>query len=493
MYYEDAHGTLNMELFNESIRQYNELTSIRIYPVNDSIKESHNYIRIINGAGCFADVGMVDRSEYNNYNGQIVSLGNGCDGSIANIMHTLGHALGFFHTHNRIDRDRYIDIEYQNIIDDDIDLFSIVDFPVCGEYSCDSMMHYRDDSYAKCNDCITIKPKNPSCIIQRNETYPLSKNDIYCLCELYIPNVNGQPSTFCNTLSPTNNPTNTPTIIPTKMPTISPTIEPTITPTITPTHTPTEVPTNIPTLNPSQLNRVIIGCEETVTGTLINTDGVSYNFIVPDNSYAVAFQTCDSPTLNGIEIKVTSPDLRNVYPGDDYSHVWCQSHPERMTFVLWESNPNHNWTWTVGSTYTVTIHGILGGGDYRIHMWCYKNEAMTNEVNNNRNNNNNNNNNANEYDSVKTGIVVTVIILVITSIIVGLYLVAKCIIKMQSKKIESTMDIINNSIHQNAKNDENPDGNPDGNDDENPQVNPDINHDENDHKSHDGQETEITE
>ena len=46
--------------------------------------------------------------------GQVVSIGSGCD-SHGVVLHELMHALGFFHTSSRPDRDAYVIVYTQNI------------------------------------------------------------------------------------------------------------------------------------------------------------------------------------------------------------------------------------------------------------------------------------------------------------------------------------------------------------------------------------------
>lgn len=47
--------------------------------------------------------------------GQPISIGDGC-GFIGTVLHEILHAVGFFHTSSRHDRDSYVVVLPQNII-----------------------------------------------------------------------------------------------------------------------------------------------------------------------------------------------------------------------------------------------------------------------------------------------------------------------------------------------------------------------------------------
>ncbi|CAH3023748.1 unnamed protein product, partial [Porites evermanni] len=68
------------------------------------------YLRFIRSSGCWSYVGQAQIS-----GGQSVSIGHGC-GSIPTVSHELMHALGFFHTSSRYDRDSYVIVRQDNII-----------------------------------------------------------------------------------------------------------------------------------------------------------------------------------------------------------------------------------------------------------------------------------------------------------------------------------------------------------------------------------------
>lgn len=45
----------------------------------------------------------------------IISMGDGCEYKFV-MMHELGHIIGFYHEHNRPDRDEFIEIFWDNIV-----------------------------------------------------------------------------------------------------------------------------------------------------------------------------------------------------------------------------------------------------------------------------------------------------------------------------------------------------------------------------------------
>ncbi|XP_023232110.1 astacin-like metalloprotease toxin 5 isoform X1 [Centruroides sculpturatus] len=137
-----------------------------------------NYIYIQEGEGCNSHVGKQGGR-------QILNLGSRC-WNLGIILHELCHAIGFYHEHTRPDRDKYIKILWDNIIDGNKTVFQINRFlKTCGTYSYDSIMHYGPTIFAK-DGKITLMPTLPNVTLK--EVYDrrfLSESDIECINKLY--------------------------------------------------------------------------------------------------------------------------------------------------------------------------------------------------------------------------------------------------------------------------------------------------------------------
>ena len=69
------------------------------------------------------------------------------------ILHELGHLIGLHHEHQREDRDTYIKINWENILDSYVYNFVIVKHDLIPEnkfkYDYDSIMHYKNKCFSK--------------------------------------------------------------------------------------------------------------------------------------------------------------------------------------------------------------------------------------------------------------------------------------------------------------------------------------------------------
>uniref|UniRef100_UPI0037E771E8 meprin A, alpha (PABA peptide hydrolase), tandem duplicate 1 n=1 Tax=Semicossyphus pulcher TaxID=241346 RepID=UPI0037E771E8 len=139
------------------------------------------YIKFEKRGGCFSSVG-------DQQNGQILSLGSGCDHK-AVIEHELLHALGFYHEQSRTDRDDYVDIwldqvtpGYQHNFNKYNDDF-ITDQNTAYDY--ESLMHYRPFSFNKNASIPTVTTKIPEFINIIGQYLDFSAMDTLRLNRMY--------------------------------------------------------------------------------------------------------------------------------------------------------------------------------------------------------------------------------------------------------------------------------------------------------------------
>uniref|UniRef100_A0A674B693 Metalloendopeptidase n=2 Tax=Salmo trutta TaxID=8032 RepID=A0A674B693_SALTR len=142
------------------------------------------YLTIEKRTGCYSYVGRTFP------NGQVVSIGQNC-GIIAIVEHELLHALGFWHEQSRYDRDEYVTIVNENILEgyqNDFNKYSENDTTTLGTpYDYYSVMHYSKDAFTNGNGStiITKQPEFQEVIGQRLE---MSSNDVLKLNRMYSCN-----------------------------------------------------------------------------------------------------------------------------------------------------------------------------------------------------------------------------------------------------------------------------------------------------------------
>ncbi|CAD6192166.1 unnamed protein product [Caenorhabditis auriculariae] len=144
-------------LLAKAVKQYHEKTCIRFVP---RAAGEPDYLFIGKVDGCFSEVGRTSGV-------QVLSLDNGCM-EYATIIHEMMHVVGFYHEHERWDRDNFIDIIWQNIDRGALDQFGKVDLSKTSyygqPYDYKSILHYDSLAFSK-NGFPTMLPKLKSATI----------------------------------------------------------------------------------------------------------------------------------------------------------------------------------------------------------------------------------------------------------------------------------------------------------------------------------------
>ncbi|VDK79554.1 unnamed protein product [Litomosoides sigmodontis] len=142
---------LERALLARAIKQYHDKTCLRFVPRSPY---EGDYLFIGKVDGCFSEVGRTSGV-------QVLSLDNGCL-EYTTIIHEMMHVIGFYHEHERWDRDDYINIFWKNIDRTAIDQFGKVDLTKTSyygqPYDYRSILHYDSLAFSK-NGFPTMLPK----------------------------------------------------------------------------------------------------------------------------------------------------------------------------------------------------------------------------------------------------------------------------------------------------------------------------------------------
>nr|D2KBH9.1 RecName: Full=Zinc metalloproteinase nas-8; AltName: Full=Nematode astacin 8; AltName: Full=Sc-AST; Flags: Precursor [Steinernema carpocapsae]ACZ98149.1 astacin protease precursor [Steinernema carpocapsae] len=160
-----------------AFQEYHSRTCIRFVP-RTSFDQDYLYIGKIDG--CYSDVGRAGGR-------QELSLDDGCL-QYNTAIHELMHSVGFYHEHERWDRDQYITILWNNIDKDAYDQFGRVDLTESSyygqAYDYYSVMHYDSLAFSK-NGFETLVAKRPEMTAVIGSAIDFSPIDLLKINKLY--------------------------------------------------------------------------------------------------------------------------------------------------------------------------------------------------------------------------------------------------------------------------------------------------------------------
>ncbi|XP_068750270.1 MAM and LDL-receptor class A domain-containing protein 2-like isoform X2 [Montipora capricornis] len=129
-----------------AIEEFSKHTCIQWKPRTDE----DQWVIFVKKSGCYSSVGV----NYWRSGSQDISLGNGCNHKGV-VMHEMMHAAGFWHEQSRYDRDKYIEIFWENIQpgkEHNFNKYTLREIDYLNEvYDTSSLMHYGKTSFSSNN------------------------------------------------------------------------------------------------------------------------------------------------------------------------------------------------------------------------------------------------------------------------------------------------------------------------------------------------------
>ncbi|UMM33531.1 hypothetical protein L5515_006972 [Caenorhabditis briggsae] len=149
-YFDPGLGTNMQQIVTEAMEYLQQNTCVK-FVMNDT---ATNRVKIINGVGCYSNVGMLGGE-------QTLSLGSGCE-LVGTAAHELSHTLGVFHTQMRSDRDDYVTIDLTDVsVSSEPNFYKMTaeESTNLVDYEYGSFMHYSGRAFSTGVD--SIVPKDP--------------------------------------------------------------------------------------------------------------------------------------------------------------------------------------------------------------------------------------------------------------------------------------------------------------------------------------------
>jgi hypothetical protein len=162
-----------------SMNDIERVSCIRFIPRSTEI----DYVQFVNNAGCSSHVGRIGRM-------QRITLANPKFGGHCMfrgiIIHEVLHALGFWHMQSAIERDRFVRINFENILSGREHNFQTRDSSLFNTpYDIQSILHYGATYFSR-NGLPTIEPVDKSIPLSlMGQRVGMTEGDIRRLNTLY--------------------------------------------------------------------------------------------------------------------------------------------------------------------------------------------------------------------------------------------------------------------------------------------------------------------
>lgn len=147
----------------------------------------NDFVNIVYEGGCASFVGRIQGA-------QNLNLGGNCAETLQTIIHELMHTLGVFHEHQRYDRDDYLYVYWDNVMQGVQNMFDKYPQKNTHRYyrpfDFQSTMMYVPDAYAKAPGLLTLSSKISGVQMVTHATRSaISRGDVITLRGLYHCNV----------------------------------------------------------------------------------------------------------------------------------------------------------------------------------------------------------------------------------------------------------------------------------------------------------------